>query len=104
MKEGYKTPKFIRDLFRRKRAEKRAEKREERRAAGIVRTYYVIAINCDCGSDIIVRTGIRYMLGPRCPGCRQIVGPMQWNVLGTVRAIGEFEAFEEWRRKKKEAK
>jgi len=44
------------------------------------KTYTIIHTNCDCSSDIIARASMRWYMGPRCPGCRRVLGPMQWQV------------------------
>lgn len=58
------------------------------------RTYYRIRVNCDCGSYLMARTSRRWNIGPRCRGCHKILGPMEYSVLGTVRAAGEREALQ----------
>lgn len=96
--QPHKTPKWIRDILRERKAERRAKKHEERRAKGVTRTYYILSISCDCCSDLLARTNIsRYIYGPRCPMCRKPLGLMQWDVLGTVQAIGELEAVQVWK-------
>lgn len=45
-----------------------------------MRAFHVIRTNCDCSSNIMVRTHYpNWMTGPRCPGCHKILGPMQWT-------------------------
>lgn len=44
----------------------------------------LIRINCDCGAYTIRVRHDRpnhWRFGPRCRGCRRIVGPMNWSVL-----------------------
>ena len=63
-----------------------------------MRTYYIIQTNCDCASDTIARTSMRWVNGPRCPGCNEILGCMQWMYVGTVRAKGDLDALQKWRK------
>lgn len=65
---------------------------EEYREARQRRTYHIVRINCDCGSDIVARTSLRWMLGPRCPNCHHVVGCMDYAVMAKVRASGGLEA------------
>ena len=57
-----------------------------------LRAYTIILTNCDCCSDTIAVTTRRWLVGPRCPGCRKILGSMSWRDVGTVRARDDLEA------------
>ena len=61
------------------------------------KTYIIISTNCDCCADLIARFPTKYIIGPKCPHCRKILGPMQWNIEDKIRAIGEFEALKKHR-------
>ena len=63
-------------------------------------TYHIIYINCDCGSSHVARKTMRWIYGPRCPGCKRIVGGMDFDIVGKVKAIGEIPALEKYRRNK----
>ena len=58
-----------------------------------MRTYHIIATNCDCSSDVIGKTDPgKWLFGPRCPSCRKVLGCMQWMDVGRVRASGDWDA------------
>jgi hypothetical protein len=40
----------------------------------------LIHVNCDCGAYDMLVYGRRWLYGPRCKGCRRILGPMQWSI------------------------
>lgn len=63
----------------------------------ITRTYYIVYINCDCGSDLYALTSVRWVYGPRCRGCGRILGPIEYRVYGKERASGDLEALRKWR-------
>ncbi len=58
------------------------------------RTFYIVRINCDCGSDIVARTSVKWYLGPRCQSCQRPVGSMEYDVVARVRAAGAIEALQ----------
>lgn len=58
------------------------------------RTFYIVRINCDCGSDVVARTSVKWYLGPRCPNCQRPVGPMEYVIVAKVRAAGATEALQ----------
>ncbi len=62
------------------------------------RTYYIASTNCDCSSDIVVRTNDprKNCFGPRCPNCHKILGIMQWAFIKTISAISEWDAYEKY--------
>jgi len=77
--------------------------REAYRRAHRKRTYYVYALNCDCGSSTIFRRRMgTWVLGPRCPSCRKRLGWMDYRLTCTVRASTEFEAGDAYRRWQRE--
>ncbi len=63
------------------------------------RKYDILHLNCDCCSTrIAVKAGKTFPMGPRCPGCDEVLGPMQWRILGSVVSkygeLGALERFE----------
>ena len=63
-----------------------------------MRCYAIVLVNCDCASDTIARRWpTRWMMGPRCPGCQRILGPMQYRVEATVHALDEMDAVRRYR-------
>ena len=56
------------------------------------RTYHIVRINCDCGSDVVARTSLRWVFGPRCPNCCRVLGPFDYSVVAKIRAVGNLEA------------
>ena len=61
----------------------------------MIRSYTIVLTNCDCCSDTIARTSTKWIFGPRCPGCKKILGFMEWQEdlrFGKIRATGELEA------------
>jgi len=60
-----------------------------------MRTYTIILINCDCGSDVYAVTSTKWIFGPRCRGCHRILGWMEYQEdlrFGRFRANGDMEA------------
>lgn len=70
-----------------------------------MRTYTIILINCDCGSDVIAVLSNRpnkWIFGPRCRGCHRILGLMQWMADGSIMASDDLEAVRlYWERRRK---
>ena len=57
------------------------------------RTYHIILTNHgSCCSDMVAKTSVRWIYGPRCPMCNTVLGPMQWRHDGTIRANYDLEA------------
>ena len=74
-------------------------KRLRDRLSTVRRTFYIYSINCDCGSDLIARTSAgRWMYGPRCRGCKRLLGPMEYAFVAKVRANCSLSALEWYRR------
>lgn len=62
----------------------------------------IIHINCDCAGDTITVPASapkRWQFGPRCPNCRRILGPMQWNLWDEIEASTAVAAYRIWREK-----
>jgi len=60
-----------------------------------MRIYTIILTNCDCASNVIARTSTKWIYGPRCPGCKKILGFMEWQEdrrFGKIRANRDLEA------------
>jgi hypothetical protein len=57
-----------------------------------VRNYSIVKTNCDCGSGLTARPDFRFTLGPRCPHCRKILGCMEWQTVGKIKAATQREA------------
>lgn len=68
------------------------------------RSYVIISTNCDCASDLIARTSTRWFFGPRCPNCNKVLGWMQYNIVGKVRATGDYEAIRLYQEQRKKGK
>lgn len=56
------------------------------------RTYYIVKINCDCGSSTVARTSVKWLFGPRCSDCGRVVGCLEYDVVATVRAACDLDA------------
>ena len=69
------------------------------RKTPVSRTYYIVRLNCDCASMTTALTSIQWLVGPRCPLCRRLLGPMQYQLAGHVRAVGSLAAITQWERK-----
>ena len=62
-----------------------------------MKRYRIFLTNCDCASDIkaLVERKFNFMIGPRCPSCHKILGPMQHTDTGQVfKARGDIEAIQ----------
>jgi hypothetical protein len=66
----------------------------ERRCFMRKRTYYIVRVNCVCSLQHQAHTSFRWMYGPRCRECHRIVGPMHYEIEGTIRATGELDALQ----------
>jgi hypothetical protein len=67
----------------------------------VKRTWYILHFNCDCSSGMEARQNRPRGAfgGMRCPNCDGIIGVMEYDVLGSVQADGEFDAFRAWQKK-----
>jgi hypothetical protein len=64
-----------------------------------MRTWYIVHANCDCSSETYARTsrpGRGMWGGIRCRMCGHIMGPIEWDLQGKVRARTEYEAIQKW--------
>lgn len=68
--------------------------------------YKILSTNCDCASDLIARTAgqiKQWLIGPRCPGCHQVLGLMQWGCVRhddaevSIVANGEWDALHKYK-------
>lgn len=61
-----------------------------------LKTWYVYQLNCDCQSETrIYAYNPKWVIGPRCQGCRKILGDMQVTFLGKFRTTTKQEADKE---------
>ncbi len=67
------------------------------------RTYYIALTNCDCCNDTLANQHDprRNLFGPRCRGCGQVLGWMQWTFEGTIRALSAYDALAEYKKNRK---
>ena len=61
-----------------------------------MKTWYVYHLNCDCQSDTRVYDyQPQWKIGPRCQGCRTILGDFQVTFLGKHKAETRQKAIDE---------
>ena len=65
-----------------------------------LRSYTIISTNCDCCSDYVAKSSLRWKFGPTCPSCRRVLGPMQWSDVATIRATSPDEALMKYKQEK----
>ncbi len=59
-----------------------------------MKIYYILAVNCDCGSYKEAKTNLPRGVwgGMRCRDCRKMLGIFEWKVLGKVKALEDLDA------------
>lgn len=65
--------------------------------------YIIFSTNCDCASGRKALHNPRFIIGPRCPYCNKILGPMQYTILGEIHTQnGKEDALKLYRYSKKD--
>ena len=59
--------------------------------------FVIVYTNCDCASGKVLRKDRSWIIGPRCPHCHRILGPMQYRIDDkSIIAKNLDEAYKKW--------